>query len=307
MSMVMAPSSHEPVLLHEVVEALHPSLGDSIVDCTVGLGGHAEALLEQLGPSGRLLGIDADPNAIELARERLSRFGGSAILVNRSFADLAAVCREYEFHAVDGILFDLGLSSMQVDSPERGFSFQRDAPLDMRFDPSQELTAGDIINSYPEREIARIIREYGEERRARRIARSIVRSRPITSTVRLARLVEQVLGSRRGRIHPATRTFMALRIAVNQELDSLSSALAQTPDLLVPGGRLVVVSYHSLEDRIVKQFMRSQARDCVLQLVSRKVVRPTSLEIESNPRSRSAKLRIAERPRQPDTSPNKEV
>lgn len=307
MSMVMAPSAHQPVLLHEVVEALHPSPGDRIVDCTVGPGGHAEALLEQLGPSGRLLGIDADPDAIELARGRLSRFGGSAILVNRSFADLASVCNEYGFHAVDGILFDLGLSSMQVDSPERGFSFQRDAPLDMRFDPSLELTAADIVNSYPERDIARILREYGEERHARRIARSIVRSRPITSTVRLARLVEQVLGSRRGRIHPATRTFMALRIAVNQELDSLSSALAQTPDLLAPGGRLVVISYHSLEDRIVKQFMRSQARDSVLQLVSRKVVRPTSLEIESNPRSRSAKLRIAERPRQPDTSPSKEV
>ncbi|MFW6150959.1 MAG: 16S rRNA (cytosine(1402)-N(4))-methyltransferase RsmH [Chloroflexota bacterium] len=305
--MVMAPSAHQPVLLHEVVEALHASAGDCIVDCTVGPGGHAEALLEQLGPSGRLLGIDADPDAIELARRRLSRFGGSAILVNRSFVDLSAVCHEYGFHAVDGILFDLGLSSMQVDSPERGFSFQRDAPLDMRFDPSRGLTAADIINTYPEREIARILREYGEERRARRIARSIVRSRPITSTVRLARLVEQVLGSRRGRIHPATRTFMALRIAVNQELDSLSSALAQTPDLLAPGGRLVVISYHSLEDRIVKQFMRSQARDSVLQLVSRKVIRPTSLEIESNPRSRSAKLRIAERSRQPDTSPRKEV
>lgn len=298
MSMVMARPAHTPVLLHEVVEALHPSPGGCIVDCTVGPGGHAEALLEQLGPSGLLIGIDADPDAIELSRSRLARFGASVMLVNRSFTDVTEVCHEHGVWTVDGILFDLGLSSTQIDTPERGFSFQRDAPLDMRFDPSQELTASDIVNAYPEPELAHIIWEYGEERRARRIARHIVRSRPITSTARLARLLEQVLGSRRGRIHVATRTFMALRIAVNRELDSLRSALVQTPDLLAPGGRLAVISYHSLEDRIVKDFMRSQARDCALHLVSRKVIRPSSLEIESNPRSRSAKLRIAERSRQ---------
>jgi 16S rRNA (cytosine1402-N4)-methyltransferase len=296
--MVMARPAHTPVLLHEVVEALHPSPGGCIVDCTIGPGGHAEALLEQLGPSGLLIGIDADPDAIEFSRSRLARFGASVILVNRSFTDITEVCHEHGVRTVDGILFDLGLSSTQIDTPERGFSFQRDAPLDMRFDPSQELTASDIVNAYPEPELARIIWEYGEERRARRIARHIVRSRPITSTARLARLLEQVLGSRRGRIHVATRTFMALRIAVNRELDSLRSALVQTPDLLAPGGRLAVISYHSLEDRIVKDFMRSQARDCALHLVSRKVIRPGSLEIESNPRSRSAKLRIAERSRQ---------
>jgi 16S rRNA (cytosine1402-N4)-methyltransferase len=294
----MNGDNHIPVLAAEVIDYLNIQREGLYVDCTIGPGGHAEALLEQLGPSGLLIGIDADPDAIEFSRSRLARFGPSVILVNRSFTDVTEVCHEHSVRTVDGILFDLGLSSTQIDTPERGFSFQRDAPLDMRFDPSQELTASDIVNAYPEPELARIIWEYGEERRARRIARHIVRSRPITSTARLARLLEQVLGSRRGRIHVATRTFMALRIAVNRELDSLRSALVQTPDLLAPGGRLAVISYHSLEDRIVKDFMRSQARDCALHLVSRKVIRPGSLEIESNPRSRSAKLRIAERSRQ---------
>lgn len=295
MLLTMSLPAHTPVMVNETIEGLQPGRGGHFVDCTVGPGGHARAILERISPTGKLLGIDADPEAIRTAQDRLSDYGEAAVLVNDSFVNLRAICEKYDFCPVDGILFDLGVSSMQLDTAERGFSFQREAPLDMRFDPSQELTASDIVNTFPERELARILKEYGEERHSRRIARHIVYSRPITSTLRLAQLVQQVLGSKRGRIHPATRTFMALRIAVNEELQSLSLALEQTINLLRLQGRLVVVSYHSLEDRIVKQFMRSKASNCALKLISRKVIRPTSLEIESNQRSRSAKLRIAER------------
>ncbi len=295
MLLTMSLPAHTPVMVNETLEGLQPGRGGHFIDCTVGLGGHARAILERISPTGKLLGIDADPEAIRTAQDRLSDYGEAIVLVNDSFVNLRAICEKYDFCPVDGILFDLGVSSMQLDTAERGFSFQREAPLDMRFDPSQELTASDIVNAFPERELARILKEYGEERHSRRIARHIVYSRPITSTLRLAQVVQQVLGSKRGRIHPATRTFMALRIAVNEELQSLSLALEQTINLLRLQGRLVVVSYHSLEDRIVKQFMRSKASNCALKLISRKVIRPTSLEIESNQRSRSAKLRIAER------------
>lgn len=231
-------------------------------------------------------------------------------MVNDDFVNLEAICRRYHFHPVDGILFDLGVSSLQLDTAERGFSFQLDAPLDMRFNPGQGLTASDIVNSFSEQELAKLIERYGEERHSRRIARYIVQNRPIATTVELAHLVEQASGGKRAKIHPATRTFMALRIAVNSELQNLELALKQTINLLRPGGRLTVISYHSLEDRIVKQFMRCAASSCLcppgtvvclcghvptLKLISRKVIKPTSLEIESNPRSRSAKLRIAER------------
>lgn len=295
MLLTMSLPAHTPVMVNETIEGLQPGRGGHFVDCTVGHGGHARAILERISPTGKLLGIDADPEAIRTAQDRLSDYGEAIVLVNDSFVNLRAICEKYDFCPVDGILFDLGISSMQLDTAERGFSFQREAPLDMRFDPSRELTASDIVNTFPERELARILKEYGEERHSRRIARHIVYGRPITSTLRLAQVVQQVLGSKRGRIHPATRTFMALRIAVNEELQSLSLALEQTINLLRLQGRLVVVSYHSLEDRIVKQFMRSKASNCALKLISRKVIRPTSLEIESNQRSRSAKLRIAER------------
>lgn len=295
MLLTMSLPAHTPVMVNETIEGLQPGRGGHFVDCTVGTGGHARAILERISPTGKLLGIDADPEAIRTAQDRLSDYGEAIVLVNDSFVNLQAICEKYDFRPVDGILFDLGVSSMQLDAAERGFSFQREAPLDMRFDPSRELTASDIVNTFPERELARILKEYGEERHSRRIARHIVYSRPITSTLRLAQVVQQVLGSKRGRIHPATRTFMALRIAVNEELQSLSLALEQTINLLRLQGRLVVVSYHSLEDRIVKQFMRSKASNCALKLIARKVIRPTSLEIESNQRSRSAKLRIAER------------
>ena len=294
MALTMSLPTHIPVMVNEAIEGLQPQPGGHFVDCTVGLGGHAQAMLERILPSGRLLGIDADPEAIRLAQVKLSDYSEAVTLVNDNFVNLEAICRKYNFYPVDGIFLDLGISSMQLDTAQRGFSFQREAPLDMRFDPRQELTASDIVNNLPEQELARIIKEYGEERHPRRIAKHIVRSRPITSTLRLAQVVEQVLGSKHSRIHPATRTFMALRIAVNRELENLKLALEQTINLLRFHGRLVVISYHSLEDRIVKEFMRNEAGNCTLKPISRKVIRPTSLEIESNPRSRSAKMRIAE-------------
>ncbi len=277
------------------MEALNAHPGGWYVDCTLGAGGHARAILEKILPNGRLLGIDADPAAIEEARRSLAGYSGAAVLAQGNFGDLGSICRQHGFDRNDGMLFDLGVSSMQLDTAERGFSFQKEAPLDMRFDTTAGPTAADIVNNYSEQEIARILWEYGEERYSRQIAHRIVRERPILSTLRLAHIVQQVLGSRRGRIHPATRTFMALRIAVNRELENLKLALDQTVSLLRTGGRLVVISYHSLEDRIVKQFMRAEASEHAFLLTTRKVIRPTSLECRSNPRSRSARLRIAER------------
>ncbi|HEY4711240.1 MAG TPA: 16S rRNA (cytosine(1402)-N(4))-methyltransferase RsmH [Dehalococcoidia bacterium] len=310
MSVTMSIPVHVPVLVDEVIAGLQAQRGGYFVDCTVGLGGHAAAILGKISPSGRLLGIDADPEAIEVSQMKLSDYGEAVTLVNDNFVNLEAICERYHFHPVDGILFDLGVSSLQLDTAERGFSFHLDAPLNMRFNAGQGLTASDIVNSFSEQELAKLIEKYGEERHSRRIARYIVQNRPIATTVELARLVEQALGGKHARIHPATRTFMALRIAVNSELENLELALKQTINLLRPGGRLTVISYHSLEDRIVKQFMRYAASSCLcppgaiicrcghvptLKLISRKVIKPTSLEIESNPRSRSAKLRIAER------------
>jgi len=310
MIVAMSVPVHVPVLLDEVIAGLQARRGGYFVDCTVGLGGHAAAILEKISPSGRLLGIDADPEAIKISQDKLSDYGEAVTLVNDNFVNLEAIYKRYRFHPVDGILFDLGVSSLQLDTAERGFSFHLDAPINMRFDPGQGLSASDIVNSFSEQELVKLIEKYGEERHSRRIARYIVQNRPIATTVELTRLVEQALGGKRAKIHPATRTFMALRIAVNNELQNLELALKQTIDLLRPGGRLTVISYHSLEDRIVKQFMRDAASSCLcppgtvichcghtptLKLISRKVIKPTSLEIESNPRSRSAKLRIAER------------
>jgi len=236
MIVAMSLPVHVPVLLDEVIAGLQPQRGGYFVDCTVGLGGHAAAILEKISPSGRLLGIDADPEAIKLSQDKLSDYGEAVTLVNDNFVNLEAICKRYHFHPVDGILFDLGVSSLQLDTAERGFSFHLDAPLNMRFDPGQGLTASDIVNSFSEQELAKLIEKYGEERHSRRIARYIVQNRPIATTVELARLVEQALGGKRARIHPATRTFMALRIAVNSELQNLELALKQTIDLLRPGG-----------------------------------------------------------------------
>jgi 16S rRNA (cytosine1402-N4)-methyltransferase len=298
-------------MLHETVEALAVRPGGRYVDATVGLGGHAEAILEASQPHGTLLGLDADPHAIEVAAERLARFGDAVVLAHSNFSEIAAVCEAHGFAPVDGVLFDLGVSSMQLDTPGRGFSFQRDEPLDMRMDPSGGETAADILNEYPEQRLAALIWEYGEERRSRRIARAIVERRPLHTTGELVNAIEQAVGRGRERqIHPATLTFQALRIAVNRELDFLADSLEAARGLLAGvGSRLVVIAFHSLEDRIVKEYMRKESSTCVcpprtpvcvcghvatLRLVGRGIRRPSEAEIAGNPRARSARMRVAE-------------
>jgi len=291
----MSALTHIPVLLEETIEALAVRSGGRYIDCTLGAGGHALAILERSAPGGQLLGIDADPEAIAAARTRLEAYQSSTLLVNDNFVNLRAIATEHDFSPVHGILFDLGLSSLQLESRGRGFSFQGDDPLDMRLSPDQEVTAADIINTSSEAELAQLIRTLGEERYSRRIARRIVQERPIKTARELAGVIERAVGGRRGRIHPATRTFQALRIAVNHELEHLSSVLEQASSLLGLGGRLVVISYHSLEDRMVKRFMQEEAKKAHLKLVYKKVVTPSLAEVHFNPRSRSAKLRAAER------------
>jgi 16S rRNA (cytosine1402-N4)-methyltransferase len=310
MSLTMTIPVHKPVLLNEVVEALHPQPGKRYVDCTLGTGGHAAAILTKILPGGQLLGMDADPKAIEIAKDRLFDYVENTILVNDNFLSLETICREKNFLPVQGILFDLGLSSTQLEDSERGFSFQQYGPLDMRFDPTQQFIAADIVNTFPEERIGEIIKTYGEERYSKQIARNIVDSRPINNTLQLVDAIQKATGGYRSKIHPATRTFMALRIFVNHELENLSSALKQTINCLAHTGRLVVISYHSLEDRIVKQFMLMESKGCLcpstipvcqcghvasLKIITRKVITPSLAETKSNPRSRSAKLRVAER------------
>ena len=317
--------SHTPVLYQEVLAGLRIKPGGHYIDATVGGGGHARGILMASAPDGELLGIDADPTAVALAREQLAEFGKRVILVQGNFAGLEGIALRHGLCSVDGILLDLGFSSLQLEAAGRGFSFQLDGPLDMRFDPStplrqasgqgsghrpsQTTTAADLVNTLSVKELAGILSQYGEEPQARRIARAIVAERPINTTGELAALVERTVGRRR-RIHPATRTFQALRIAVNDEFECLAEALPQTLRLLAPGGRLVITSFHSLEDRLIKEFFRNQARDCLcppeapictcghraaLGIVTKKPIRPSAEEVTANPRSRSAKLRIAYR------------
>ncbi|MBI4303559.1 MAG: 16S rRNA (cytosine(1402)-N(4))-methyltransferase RsmH [Chloroflexi bacterium] len=307
---MMPAPEHIPVLLNETIKALAVRPGGRYIDCTLGGGGHAAAILEHSWPGGQLLGIDADPEALQIARARLERYRESILLVNDNFANLEAICYKYDFFPVHGVLFDLGLSSIQLETEGRGFSFQQEAPLDMRFDRHQKLTAADIVNTYSEAELAHLLLDYGEEWHSRQIARHIVRERPVETTTQLASIVERAVGGRRGKIHPATKTFQALRIAVNNELQNLESALGQAINVLGFEGRLVVISYHSLEDRIVKQFMQRESRDCIcppgtpacvcghkarLWLINKKVITPSPEELALNPRSRSARLRVAER------------
>jgi 16S rRNA (cytosine1402-N4)-methyltransferase len=281
--------THQSVLYEEVLEALQPRPGVAYqaVDCTINGGGHAYGLLERSSPDGRLTGLDADASALRTAEERLRPFEGRFALVNGNFRELT----ELPLHDVHGVLFDLGLSSAQLDESGRGFSFRFDEPLDMRFDVSSGETAADLLNTLPEDELARVLREYGEEPRARRLARAIVERRPFTRTSDLVRLV----GHQRGRIHPATRVFQALRIAVNDELGALEQGLEAAIKLLRPGGRLAVISFHSLEDRIVKWRFRGWADNGLVRLLTRKPRVPTTAELQANPRARSAKLRVAER------------
>jgi 16S rRNA (cytosine1402-N4)-methyltransferase len=295
---------HTPVLLTEVLDGLAPYSGGRYLDGTLGGGGHAAAVLEASAPNGRLLGIDADPAALAAAGTRLAAFGKRATLAHGNFRDLGRLAHEQGFAQIDGLLLDLGVSSHQIDTPERGFSFAADAPLDMRLDPTGGATAADLVNDTPESELADLIFRYGEERGSRRIARFIVearRKRPIETTTELAELVTRALGGRHGKIHPATRTFQALRIAVNRELESLETALPQAVELLATGGRMAIISFHSLEDRIVKLFFRAESgyggseQPARLQIITKKPIEASEQEARANPRSRSAKLRIAER------------
>ncbi len=304
------PAPHIPVLLDEVLKGLSPQPGQRLIDGTVGAGGHTQAILKATAPNGQVLGLDTDPSALDIARQRLAPYGDRITLVNANFVQLDAVARDYDFLPVQGILLDLGLSSMQLNAVERGFSFQSEGPLDMRYDPSGTTTAADLVNNLPQSDLADLLYHFGEERRSRAIARAIIAARPLHSTRELADVVVRAVGGRKkAKIHPATRTFQALRIAVNDELERLSKALPKAVTLLSPGGRLAVISFHSLEDRTVKDFFKRESRDCIcppeqpictcdhratLHIIAQKPVTASQQEISLNPRARSAKLRVAE-------------
>jgi 16S rRNA (cytosine1402-N4)-methyltransferase len=283
---------HESVMTAEVVALLKPRPGGIYVDATLGGGGHAEAILEASAPSGRVIGLDRDRLALGEARRRLARFGDRVRLVQGSFADLSRLLLREGAREVNGILADLGLSSLQLADPTRGFSFRAEGPLDMRFDQDEEETAADLVNRLTERELADLLFAYGGERRSRAIARKVVARRPLQTTGELRQVIRSVVGpSRQGGIDPATRTFQALRIAVNRELAALDSLLAAGPELLAGDGRLVILSYHSLEDRAVKLAFRQRAASGAFQLLTRKPLRPSPEELRRNRRARSARLR----------------
>lgn len=302
---------HRPVMLSQVVEYLRPQSRGVYIDATLGLGGHARAILEASSPGGKLLGIDRDRESLDRASRGLAGYSGRLELHHGNFAQVKDIASRTQFGSCDGILADLGLSSFQLGTAERGFSFQRSGPLDMRMDTDSSLTAAEVVNRFPEPKLAGLIYTYGEEPNSRRIARAIVRARPLQDTLSLAEVVCRAVRSRRrGKIHPATRTFQALRIFVNDELEALRQFVASAIDLLKAGGRLAIVSFHSLEDRIVKGSLGSLARGCIcppeapgcvcsrkklVKLVCRKPVSPTEAEKTGNPRSRSARLRVAER------------
>ena len=302
---------HTPVLLSQALEGLALYSNAVCIDATAGGGGHAAAILAATAPQGKLLALDADPEAIARVHARLAPFEERVTLTQANFREIAAVARANGFTEVDGVLLDLGISSFQLAEVERGFSFLADGPLDMRMDPRTLLTAEEIVNDWPQEQLADVIYRYGEETLSRRIARAIIAARPLRTTVELAGVIARAVGRRseHSRIHPATKSFQALRIAVNDELGALETALPQVMSLLAPGKRLAVITFHSLEDRIVKQFMQQEARDCLcppdlpicrcehhttLRIVTRKPIQPDAAEIAANPRSRSAKLRIAE-------------
>ena len=306
--------SHVPVLLKEAIDFLAVRRGGTYIDATVGLGGHSYEIAKRLGAPGHLIGLDKDPAALEITRQKLV-VGRSSLrsaqgelsavvgepdwptvtLLHRSFAELA---NDQRPATIDGLLADIGVSSLQLDDAARGFSFQADGPLDMRMDPQSERTAEQVVNHLDERQLADVIYEFGEERRSRRIARAICRSRPIRSTAHLADVISAAarpMNSEQRRIHPATRTFQALRIFVNRELDDLQALLEAAPRILKPGGRVVVISFHSLEDRIVKDAFREGAQKGYFSVLTKKPVTATEEESDRNPRARSAKLRAAER------------
>ena len=287
-------------------------MGAVAIDCTLGQAGHARQILERILPGGRLLGIDRDPSAVAAAKEALSEFGTSAVVVHGRFSELSAISEKHGFDPADLVLFDFGLSSTQIDDPERGFSFRGEGPLDMRMDPGANLTAAEIVNHSTAGEIESILRDYGEERWARRIAQFIVTRRPLRTTRDLAKAVEDAIprAAWPRDIHVATRTFQGLRIAVNDELGEIEAGLRAALSTLKPGGRMATISFHSLEDRLVKSYFNVESKDCIcppqqpvctcghratLQIVTRRPVRPTEAEVASNPRARSARLRVAQR------------
>ncbi len=300
---------HIPVLYKEVIDYLEPRNGSRYIDATVGAAGHTIGLLNATEPDGVVLALDRDPAAIKYASQRLVEFKERVLLVNANYDQMATVAAAHGFSGVDGVLMDLGLSSMQLADSKRGFSFQEDGPLDMRFDTRSGSSASDIVNTASQEELARIFRQYGDVRNSRKIAAAIVRERPIGSTLQLAQLIQKESGIRK-KIHPATRIFQALRITVNSELETLKDGLIAAVEVLKTGGRLAVISFHSLEDRIVKQFIRDLSRDCIcppeypvcvcdtkpiLHTLHRKVIRPSNDEVQKNPRSRSARMRVAEK------------
>lgn len=303
-------TDHIPVLYQEVLDLLQPQAGGKYIDGTLGAGGHTVGILEASAPDGRVLGFDKDPEAIAFAGARLTQFGERVTLVNNSYADMPSVAPALGFDKVDGILLDLGLSSRQLDDGSRGFSFRYEAPLDMRFDQTQGETAADLVNNRTEAELADIFWRYGEEKQGRKMARIIVANRPIATTSQLADLIATHAGQRQRRIHPATLVFQGLRIAVNHELEAVEAGIPAAIDLLKPGGRIAVISFHSLEDRFVKRLFRQLSLDCVcpseqlicncdtqpiIKSVTRKAVKAADIEIATNPRSRSARLRVAEK------------
>jgi 16S rRNA (cytosine1402-N4)-methyltransferase len=300
---------HQPVLYQEIIHALCPKGTGRYVDGTLGAGGHAVGLLAASEPGGKLLGLDLDPIALELARQKLAPFGERACLIKASYVNLLDQLAALGWDHVDGILLDLGASSMQFDSPERGFSFLADGPLDMRFDPENPITAEMIVNHWQEKDLADLLFRNGEERAASRIAHAIVKARPMNGTMQLASVIENAIG-RHGQHHPATRTFQALRITVNGELENLEKALPAAVEALVSGGRLAIISFHSLEDREVKEFFRRESKDCIcpprqpvctcghkasIKEINHRPITPTTEEVTQNIRARSAKLRVAEK------------
>jgi len=301
---------HKTVLYHEVTSILCPRQGGRYVDATLGAGGHSFSILTESSPDGLLLGIDRDSQAIQIAAHRLERFGKRVFFRNASFIQLEELIKAIGWRYIDGIIFDLGVSSMQLETPGRGFSFLKDEPLDMRFDQHNGITAAEFINNEKEEKLARVIWENGEEPKARQIAAAICQARPLRSTFELTRLVSTIYHGHQGRIHPATRTFQALRMAVNEELQSLQSGLNQALYILARGGRMVIISFHSLEDRLVKQFVRRESKDCIcppeqpvctcghkasLKILTRHAITPSENEIQENSRARSARLRAAEK------------
>jgi 16S rRNA (cytosine1402-N4)-methyltransferase len=301
---------HQPVLYHEVLEALAPQSGRDYLDGTLGAAGHAQGILESSAPDGRLLGLDLDPEALAIARQRLFDFSHRTVIRQSSYKNAPEILNEIGWRKVHGILLDLGVSSMQIDRPSRGFSFMEEGPLDMRFDPTTGQTAAEIVNNLSEEQLADIIWQFGDERYSRRIARAIVKARPIETTQKLSAVIEESVPGYSSQIHPATRTFQAIRIATNKELETLSTSLPELTDCLEIGGRIAIISFHSLEDRIVKQYFKNESRDCIcppeqpvctcghkasLKIITKKPIRASEQEVKVNPRSRSARLRVAEK------------